>query len=165
MGNISLSINGASYQVDADPGMPLLWVLRDLLGLTGTKFSCGIGVCGSCTVIIDGEAVRSCVTPVSSVKSEITTLDGLAKDGRLHPLQQAWIDKQAMQCGYCSNGQIMTAKALLDRNPHPSNAEIREAMKDVLCRCFTHYRIQDAIRHAATLMAEGKRGTGKEAHK
>ena len=141
------SVNGSSRSVEVQDGQqPLLYVLRNSLGLTGAKFGCGLGQCGACTVIINGTAVRSCVTPVSTVRSEITTLEGLARNGTLHPLQQAWIDEQAPQCGFCQNGQIMTAKALLDRNPNPTDAQIREGMSRTLCRCMTFYRVQAAIK-------------------
>jgi aerobic-type carbon monoxide dehydrogenase small subunit (CoxS/CutS family) len=147
-----LSVNGKSVTVASEPDTPLLWVLRDELGLTGTKFGCGLGQCGACTVLIKGEAVRSCIRPISSVQgAEITTLEGLAANGTLHPLQQAWIDEQVPQCGFCQNGQILTAKALLDRNPKPTDAQIRLAMNGTLCRCMTYYRIQAAIKRAAGL--------------
>ncbi len=146
MSIVKLQVNGSSREVDVDPSTPLLYVLRNDLDLKGPRFGCGLGQCSTCAVIIDGAAVRSCITPVSAVRGEITTLEGLSKDGRLHPLQQAWIDEQAAQCGYCQNGQIMTAKALLDRNPDPSDAEIRAAMDGALCRCMTYYRVQAAIR-------------------
>jgi len=146
MSIIKLQVNGAAHELDLDSSTPLLYVLRNDLNLTGPRFGCGLGQCGTCTVIINGAAVRSCLTPVSAVQGEVTTLEGLAKDGKLHPLQQAWIDEQAPQCGYCQNGQIMTAKALLDRNASPSDAEIRAAMDGVLCRCMTYYRIQAAIK-------------------
>ena len=128
MANITLRVNGRAHTVDVEPSTPLLYVLRNDLDLQGPRFGCGLGQCGACTVIINGEAMRSCVTPASSVKGEITTLEGLAKDGKLHPLQQAWIDEQVPQCGFCQNGQIMTAKALLDKNPNPTDAQIREGM-------------------------------------
>jgi aerobic-type carbon monoxide dehydrogenase small subunit (CoxS/CutS family) len=153
MSTITLKVNGAPHILNIDPLTPLLYVLRNDLGLEGPKFGCGLGQCGACTVIIDGVATRSCVTPTSSVKGEITTLEGLARDGKLHPLQQAWIDEQVPQCGFCQNGQIMTAKALLDRNPHPSDAEIREGMAGALCRCMTYYRVQAAIRRVAKEVA------------
>jgi aerobic-type carbon monoxide dehydrogenase small subunit (CoxS/CutS family) len=158
MSIVKLQVNGAAHELDLDPSTPLLYVLRNDLNLTGPRFGCGLGQCGTCTVIIDGAAVRSCITPVSAVRGEITTLEGLAKDGRLHPLQQAWIEEQAPQCGYCQNGQIMTAKALLDRNPNPSEAEIRTAMDGTLCRCMTYYRIQAAIRRVVrgTTAASGE---------
>lgn len=151
MSKITLNVNGGTHTVDVDPSTPLLYVLRNDLGLTGPRFGCGLGQCGACTVIINGVATRSCITTTSSVKSEITTLEGLAKNGKLHPLQQAWIDEQVPQCGFCQNGQIMTAKALLDKNPNPSDAQIREGMNRTLCRCMTYYRIQRAIRLAASL--------------
>ena len=146
MSVIKLQVNGATHPVDVDPSTPLLYVLRNDLDLHGPRFGCGLGQCSVCTVIINGTAVRSCLTPVSAVRGEITTLEGLAKDGKLHPLQQAWIDEQAAQCGYCQNGQIMTAKALLDRNPNPSDTEIRTAMDGALCRCMTYFRVQAAIK-------------------
>jgi len=149
MSTISLKVNGAAHTVDVDPSTPLLYILRNDLGLQGPKFGCGLGQCGACTVIINGVATRSCVTPTASVRGEITTLEGLAANGKLHPLQQAWIEEQVPQCGFCQNGQIMTAKALLDRNPHPSDAEIREEMSRTLCRCMTYYRVQAAIRRVA----------------
>jgi aerobic-type carbon monoxide dehydrogenase small subunit (CoxS/CutS family) len=149
MAVVSLRVNGSTHEVDVDPATPLLYVLRNDLNLRGPRFGCGLAQCGSCTVLIDGVAVRSCVLPVSAVSTEITTLEGLAKDGQLHPLQQAWIDEQVPQCGYCQNGQILTAKALLDRNPNPTDAEIREGMEGALCRCMTYYRIQQAIKRVA----------------
>jgi aerobic-type carbon monoxide dehydrogenase small subunit (CoxS/CutS family) len=154
MSQIELRVNGRSHTVDVDPATPLLYVLRNDLGLQGPRFGCGLGQCGACTVIINGNAVRSCVTPTSSVAGEITTLEGLSATGRLHPLQQAWIDEQVPQCGFCQNGQIMTAKVLLDKNPQPTNTQIREAMNQTLCRCMTYYRVQTAIERAARLVAE-----------
>jgi len=136
-----------------DLSTPLLYILRNDLGLQGPRFGCGLGQCGACAVIINGVAVRSCITPASSVKDEVMTLEGLAPPGSLHPIQQAWIDEQAPQCGFCQNGQIMTAKALLDRNPNPTDAQIRESMNRTLCRCMTYYRVQAAIRRAANVMA------------
>jgi aerobic-type carbon monoxide dehydrogenase small subunit (CoxS/CutS family) len=155
MSKIALKVNGASHVVDVDPATPLLYILRNDLGLQGPRFGCGLGQCGACTVIINGAAVRSCVTPCSSATGEITTLEGLSKDGKLHPLQQAWIDEQVPQCGFCQNGQIMTAKALLDKNPHPTDAQIREGMARVLCRCMTYYRVQSAVRKASSAMKTG----------
>lgn len=149
MSIVKLHVNGANREVETDPSTPLLYVLRNDLGLRGPRFGCGLGQCGACTVIIDGAAVRSCTMAVSQVRGEITTLEGLSKDGKLDPLQQAWIDEQVPQCGYCQNGQIMTAKALLGRNPHPTDAEIRAGMEGALCRCMTYYRIQAAIRRVA----------------
>jgi aerobic-type carbon monoxide dehydrogenase small subunit (CoxS/CutS family) len=147
---ITLRVNGRNHAVDVEPATPLLYVLRNDLGLRGPRFGCGLGQCGACTVIVDGEAVRSCVRAVSTVEGRaITTLEGLAEGGRLHPLQQAWIDEQVPQCGFCQNGQILTAKVLLDKNPRPSDAEIRQAMSRTLCRCMTYYRVQAAIRRVA----------------
>jgi isoquinoline 1-oxidoreductase subunit alpha len=149
MNTFSLSVNGAVHTIEAEPDMPLLWVLRDLLNLTGTKFGCGIGACGSCTVLIDGSAVRSCLTPISSTAGkQITTIEGLSADGS-HPLQQAWIDQQVAQCGYCQPGQIMTAAGLLAANPNPSEEEISAAMNGNLCRCGMYGRIQAAVQQAA----------------
>jgi len=153
MSNLTLNVNGKMHTVDVNPSTPMLYILRNDVGLQGPRFGCGLGQCGLCTVIINGAAVRSCITPVSTVKSEITTLEGLAKDGKLHPLQQAWIDEQVPQCGFCQNGQIMTAKVLLDKNPKPTDAQIREAMNRTLCRCMTYYRIQAAIKRASTTIA------------
>jgi aerobic-type carbon monoxide dehydrogenase small subunit (CoxS/CutS family) len=154
MSAITFKVNGKSHTVEVEPSTPLLYVLRNDLDLRGPRFGCGLGQCGACTVLIKGEAVRSCVRPVSAVQgAEITTLEGLAADSTLHPIQQAWIDEQVPQCGYCQNGQILTAKALLDRNPTPSDAEIRQAMATTLCRCMTYYRIQAAIKRAAKARA------------
>jgi len=149
MPTYDLQINGQAYTVQAEAQMPLLWVLRDLLGLTGTKFSCGMGLCGSCTVLIDGEPTRSCVTLVESAAGKtITTIEGLSPDGS-HPLQKAWMEEHVPQCGYCQPGQILNAAALLQKNPHPSDADIDAAMSDVLCRCGTYQRIRKAIHRAA----------------
>ena len=153
MSSITLTVNGAARTVDVDPSTPLLYILRNDLGLEGPRFGCGLGQCGACTVIINGAAVRSCVTPCSAVKGAVTTLEGLSRDGALHPLQQAWIDEQVPQCGYCQNGQILTAKVLLDRNPNPSDAEIRKFMAGTLCRCMTYYRINAAVKLAAKRLA------------
>jgi aerobic-type carbon monoxide dehydrogenase small subunit (CoxS/CutS family) len=150
---ITLSVNGQSKTVDVEPSTPLLYVLRNDLDLGGVRFGCGLGQCGACTVIINGAAVRSCITPVSSVKSEVTTLEGLSKDGVLHPIQQAWIEEQAPQCGFCQSGQMLTAKVLLDKTPNPTDEQIRQAMDRTLCRCMTYYRVQAAIKRAATLTA------------
>ena len=150
MANFTLRVNGAARTVDVEPATPLLYVLRNDLGLQGPRFGCGLGQCGACTVIIGGQAVRSCIRPVSSVQgAEVTTLEGLSKDGKLHPLQQAWVDEQVPACGFCQNGQIMTAKALLDRNPSPTDAQIRQGMAGTLCRCMTYYRIHAAIKRAS----------------
>jgi isoquinoline 1-oxidoreductase alpha subunit len=146
MSMINLTVNGVQHQVDVDPAMPLLWVLRDVLGLTGTKYSCGIGQCGSCTVHLDGQAIRSCTLPVSAVgDKQITTIEGLAD----HPLQQAWLAERVSQCGYCQPGQIMAAAALLAENPAPSDDEIDAALAGNLCRCGTYQRIRRAIHRAA----------------
>lgn len=152
--SLSLKVNGAIRQVRCEPDTPLLYVLRNDLALNGPKFGCGLGQCGACTVIVNGTATRSCVTPVGSVgQDEIATLDGLARDGVLHPLQQAFLAEQAAQCGYCSNGMIMTAKALLDSRRSPDEAEIRSALSGLLCRCGVHNRIVRAVRAAAKDMA------------
>jgi aerobic-type carbon monoxide dehydrogenase small subunit (CoxS/CutS family) len=162
MALMTLRVNGGSRTVDVDPSTPLLYILRNDLGLEGPRFGCGLGQCGACTVIIDGAAVRSCVTPCSSVKGEVTTLEGLSQGGALHPVQQAWIDEQVPQCGFCQNGQIMTAKALLDRNPNPTDAQIREGMARTLCRCMTYYRIQNAIKRAAETLKTAGTASGRK---
>ena len=162
MSNVTLKVNGKTHTLDIDPATPLLYILRNDLSLRGPRFGCGLGQCGACTVIINGVATRSCITPVSSVRSEVTTLEGIAKNGKLHPVQQAWIDEQVPQCGFCQNGQIMTAKALLDRNSNPSDAQIREAMARTLCRCMTYYRVQLAIKRAAKKIAELGSRSAKE---
>jgi aerobic-type carbon monoxide dehydrogenase small subunit (CoxS/CutS family) len=159
---IELKVNGHSHTVDVDPNTPLLYVLRNDLDLHGPKFGCGLAQCGACKVIINGAAVFSCVTLVSSVKGEVTTLEGLSSNGKLHPVQQAWVDEQAPQCGFCQNGQIMTAKALLDKNPHPSDAQIRESMNGTLCRCMSYYRVQAAIKRAIKTMADSGVPSDKE---
>jgi aerobic-type carbon monoxide dehydrogenase small subunit (CoxS/CutS family) len=156
MSKITLKVNGSSHTVDVEPGTPLLYILRNDLNLQGPKFGCGLGQCGACTVIVNGSAIRSCITPVSSVKAEITTLEGIGKGGKLHPLQQAWIDEQVPQCGFCQNGQIMTAKALLDKIPNPTDAQVREGMNGVLCRCMTFYRVQAAIKRGAKAIADAR---------
>src|SRR5436309_861642 len=146
MSMIALTVNGRAESVDIDPATPLLYVLSDDLALRGPKFGCGLGQCGACTVIMGGRAIRSCVTPVSAAaNSTITTLEGLGTIEKPHPIQQAFIDEQAAQCGFCVNGVIMTAKAFLDQNPKASEAEIRQAMAGVLCRCFVHTRMMRAI--------------------
>ena len=162
MSNIALKVNGSTHTLDVDPSTPLLYILRNDLGLQGPRFGCGLGQCGACTVIVNGQAIRSCITPVASVKTEITTLEGIATQGRLHPLQQAWIDEQVPQCGFCQNGQIMTAKALLDKNPNPTDAQIREGMNGTLCRCMTYYRIQAAIKRAAKTIADARTAARKK---
>jgi nicotinate dehydrogenase subunit A len=152
---ISLNVNGVSRSVPAEPDTPLLYVLRNDLELNGAKFGCGLAQCGACTVLIDGKAVRSCVTPISAVgKSEITTLEGLGSVDKPHALQQAFIEEQAVQCGYCINGMIMSAKELLDRNPQPSEGDVRTALAGNLCRCGTHNRIVRAVLRAAEINAK-----------
>lgn len=149
MARFTLEINGRQQIVDADPQMPLLWVLRDLLNLTGTKYGCGIGLCGACTIHVDGAATRSCQTPVATAAGrQIITIEGLASNG-LHPVQEAWIAEQVPQCGYCQPGQIMSAAALLARNSQPADADIDQAMAGNVCRCATYFRIRHAIRRAA----------------
>src|SRR5437762_3982332 len=162
MSNVTLKVNGKTHTVDVDSATPLLYVLRNDIGARGPRFGCGLGQCGSCTVIVNGVATRSCITPVSSVKSEVTTLEGISKDGKLHPVQQAWIDEQVPQCGFCQNGQIMTAKALLDKNPHPTDAQIREAMNGTLCRCMSYFRVQSAIKRAGKAIADGSHADAEE---
>jgi aerobic-type carbon monoxide dehydrogenase small subunit (CoxS/CutS family) len=157
-----LKVNGRTHTLNVDPSTPLLYILRNDLGLQGPHFGCGLGQCGLCTVIINSVAIRSCITPLSSVKGEVTTLEGLAMNGKLHPVQQAWIDEQVPQCGFCQNGQIMTAKALLDKNPNPTDQEIREGMNRTLCRCMTYYRVQAAIKRASKLLAEIRATEEKE---
>lgn len=153
---ITLNVNGRDRRVDVDPDTPLLWVLRETLGLTGTKFGCGIAQCGACTVHVDGEARRSCVTPVRFVDGhEVTTIEGLAHGETLHPLQQVWLEGDVVQCGYCQTGQLMTAAALLASNPSPSDEEIHLAMSGNLCRCGAYDRIRQAVRHAADAGKEG----------
>jgi len=147
MSVIALNVNGRSETLDVDPATPLLYVLSDDLGLRGPKFGCGLGQCGACTVIARGRAIRSCVTPVSTVEgADIVTLEGLGAPQKPHPIQQAFIDEQAAQCGFCLNAVIVTAKAFVDQNPQPSDAQIQQAMSTVLCRCFAHTRMLRAIR-------------------
>jgi isoquinoline 1-oxidoreductase subunit alpha len=155
---ITLSINGKPQMLDVDPSTPLLWVIRDYAGLTGTKFGCGIAQCGACTVHVDGRPVRSCVTPASAaVGRQVTTIEGVeGADGDLHPVQQAWIDEQVPQCGYCQSGQIMAAAALLDRIPSPTDADIDAAMSGVVCRCGTYPRIRKGIKRAAAAIARAR---------
>ncbi|MFL5275437.1 MAG: (2Fe-2S)-binding protein [Myxococcales bacterium] len=151
---VTLTVNGLRRTVRAAPDTPLLYVLRNDLGLNAAKFGCGLAQCGSCTVVVDGKAVRSCTTPISSVAGkQITTLEGLGSEANPHPLQKAFMDEQAAQCGYCIAGMLMTAKALLDENPHPSESEIRLALAGNLCRCGTHNRIVRAIARAAKEMS------------
>jgi nicotinate dehydrogenase subunit A len=154
MSAITLRVNGQSHSLDVDPTTPLLYVLSDDLELRGPKFGCGLGQCGACTVIVKGQAVRSCITPVQTVAgSEITTLEGIGTIEKPHPLQRAFIEAQAAQCGFCVNGVIMTAKAFLDKNPKAGEEEVRQAMSGVLCRCFTHVRMWQAINKARQEMA------------
>ncbi|MBV9505766.1 MAG: (2Fe-2S)-binding protein [Acidobacteriia bacterium] len=146
MSAVALKVNGRSHTIDADPSTPLLYVLSDDLQLQGPKFGCGLGQCGACTVICKGQAIRSCITPVSSVaESEITTLEGLGSIDKPHAIQRAFIEEQAAQCGFCLNGVILTAKAFLDKNPKASSDQIRQAVSNVLCRCFTNVRMLRAI--------------------
>lgn len=152
MSTISLKVNGHLHTLDVDPSTPLLFVLTDEIGLRGPKFGCGMAQCGACTVIVGGQVVRSCVMPVSAVgQDEVTTLEGLGTPGKPHPIQQAFIDEGAAQCGFCLSGVILTAKAVLDENPHASDQEIREALGGVLCRCFAHFRMMRAIRKYANM--------------
>jgi isoquinoline 1-oxidoreductase alpha subunit len=149
MAHFSLQVNGQQRTVDAEPAMPLLWALRDLLNMTGTKYGCGIGMCGACTVHLDGQAVRSCQTPVNSVGNrKVTTIEGLSSDGS-HPVQRAWIAEQVPQCGYCQSGQIMQAASLITKTPHPTREQINQAMTGNICRCATYQRIRRAIERAA----------------
>jgi isoquinoline 1-oxidoreductase subunit alpha len=151
----SINVNGKPVEIDVDPETPLLWVLRDVLGLTGTKFGCGMALCGACTVHLDGEPVRSCQVAVSAVGDKpVTTIEGLAKD-RSHPVQQAWIELDVPQCGYCQSGQIMSASALLAKTPRPSDSEIDAAMSGNICRCGTYQRIRAAIHRAAEIKGSG----------
>jgi aerobic-type carbon monoxide dehydrogenase small subunit (CoxS/CutS family) len=148
---MQLNVNGHPVEVDVEPDTPLLWVLRDTIGLTGTKYGCGMALCGACTVHLDGQPIRSCVTPVSAIGARaITTIEGLSKD-RSHPVQKAWIELDVPQCGYCQSGQIMSAAALLGQTPRPSDADIDAAMAGTLCRCGTYPRIRAAIHRAAEL--------------
>ncbi len=154
---MDLQINGQTYTVPDQPDRPLLWVIRDEIGLTGTKFGCGVGMCGSCTVHIDGVATRSCLTYISTVAGKaIRTLEGLAETGadgevKLHPVQEAFLEEQVHQCGYCMTGQMMTAAAFLEKNPNPSDEEITAAMNNLYCRCGTHVRIRKAVKRAAEI--------------
>lgn len=151
MANINLKINGKNQTVDVDPKTPVLWVLRDHLGLVGTKYGCGMAQCGACTIHLQGNAVRSCMLPVSSVENkEITTIEGLSENGD-HPVQKAWIEHDVAQCGYCQSGQIMNAVALLKRTPHPTDEQIESVMQGNICRCATYVRIKAAIKTAANL--------------
>ena len=149
MASYSLQVNGKAQTIEAEPDTPLLYILRNTLALNGPKFGCGLAQCGACTVHVGGEAVRACALPISDVKGAVTTLEGLGSSAKPHPVQKAFIDEQAVQCGYCINGMIMTSAALLARNKSPSEAQIREALADNLCRCGTHVRIVKAVQRAA----------------
>jgi len=151
-----LVVNGSAHEIESDAEMPLLWALRDLLGMTGTKYSCGIAQCGACTVHLDGQPVRSCITPLSAVgKRKVTTVEGLSRDGS-HPVQRAWAETDVVQCGYCQSGQLMTAAALLASNADPSDADIDAAMSGNICRCGTYARIRTAVHLAAKLRRRGR---------
>ena len=155
MATYQLNINGENREVEAVPNTPLLWVLRDNLGLTGTKYGCGVAQCGACTVHLDGAAVRSCSTPVSTVgNKKVTTIEGLASADTLHPVQQAWMQENVPQCGYCQSGQIMSAVALIEKNPTPSDNDIEAAMSGNICRCGTYERIRKAIKRASNTAAK-----------
>lgn len=160
MKSYTLTINGKSYTVLVDPAMPLLWVIRDVVGLKGTKFGCGMGLCGACTVHLDGQPIRSCQMPIDLIKSNqpITTIEGLSKAGD-HLVQKAWVEHQVPQCGYCQSGQIMSAVALLKANPAPTDADIDAAMGGNICRCGTYVRIRQAIHSAASAMRQAKKAT------
>ena len=150
-----MKVNGKAYERSSDSDTPVLWVLRDELGLLGTKYGCGLGVCGSCTIHVDGKPARACITPAAQIGDhDVTTIEGLAGDESLHAVQQAWIDEEVAQCGYCQAGQIMAAVALLKVTPRPTDAQIDEAMRDIICRCGTYTRIRRAIHRAAR---EGRR--------
>jgi len=158
MQKISFTLNGKKTEVDIDPTQTLLWVIRNHFGLTGTKYGCGTGFCGACTVIIDDEAVRSCTLPVGDIAGKrVVTIEGLSKNGKLHPLQQAFVEHDALQCGFCTPGMIMNATALLTKNPNPTKQEIIEGMEDNLCRCGAHVRIIKAVETAAASLKGGKK--------
>ncbi len=154
---ITLTINGETRALDVDPTTPLLWIIREQWGLQGTKFGCGVAQCGACTVHLNGRPIRACVTPVRAAdEQQVTTIEGLrGDDGNLHAVQQAWIDEQVPQCGYCQSGQIMSAVALLERSPSPTDAEIDRAMSGNVCRCGTYTRVRKGIKRAATALARG----------
>ena len=152
---MQLIVDGTSFEFEADPDMPLLWALRDIVGKTGPKFGCGVAACGACTVHVDGQPTRSCSVAVGDVSGAVTTIEGIALGDRLHPVQQAWIEEQVAQCGYCQAGQIMSAVALLDQTPEPTDAEIDEAMNGNLCRCGTYPKIRSAIHRAVVLKTAG----------
>src|ERR1700751_3256043 len=152
----TIKVNGNTHNGDVDGDTPLLWVLRDVLGMTGTKFGCGMALCGACTVHIDGAPTRSCITPVASIgKSEITTIEAIGTTAAGAKIQKAWLDREVVQCGYCQSGQIMSALALLARNPHPTDSDIDDAMSGNICRCGTYVRIREAIKRAAKSVEQG----------
>ena len=151
---MKLTVNKVEHVIDVNPEMPLLWVLRDVIGLTGTKFGCGIAACGACTVHLDGEPIRSCVTPIGDVEGAITTIEGMGTPASMGVVQKAWVKHQVAQCGYCQSGQIMSASALLVENPEPTDADIDEAMSGNLCRCATYPRIRAAIHEASKMLKE-----------
>ena len=154
--SLIIKVNRKSYRADVDGDTPLLWVLRDVLGMTGTKFGCGIGLCGACTVHVNGVATRSCVTPIDSIgTSEITTIEAIGATTAGGKIQKAWLDREVVQCGYCQSGQIMSASALLASNPHPTDSEIDAAMSGNICRCGTYVRIREAIKQAAQSSGQG----------
>jgi len=153
MASFTLRVNGAAHTVSVEPDTPLLYVLRNDLALNGPKFGCGLAQCGACSVLVDGKEVRSCVTPVSAVKGDVTTIEGLGTADKLHPLQKAFIEEQACQCGYCGNGMVIAAQALLQKNPRPTNQEIRAGLNGHLCRCASHNRIVRAVQKAAKEMS------------
>lgn len=150
---MQLNVNGQTHEINVEPEMPLLWALRDELNITGPKYGCGMGLCGACTVHIDGVATRSCTTPVGQVKGVVTTVEGIGNPGSLHVVQRAWVEHQVAQCGYCQSGQIMTAAAFLAGNPTPTDAEIDTAMSGNLCRCGTYPRIREAVKAASKSLA------------
>jgi len=157
---ISINVNGESYKVDVEPSTPLLWTLRDTLGLVGTKYGCGMAQCGACTVHVDGVAIRSCVTPVSSVQNKrIITIEGLVSNEELHPVQEAWLEDDVVQCGYCQSGQIMSAVALLAKIPKPTDVDINNAMSGNICRCGTYSRVRSAIKRASLAMQQNNKDT------
>jgi isoquinoline 1-oxidoreductase alpha subunit len=154
----TIRVNGVSHTVDVDNDTPLLWVLRDVLGMTGTKYGCGMALCGACTVHLDGAPIRSCITPIYSIgASEITTIEAIGATAAGAKIQKAWLDREVVQCGYCQSGQIMSASALLASNPHPTDSDIDGAMSGNICRCGTYVRIRDAIKHAAQTTGQGGR--------
>ena len=157
---ISINVNGEYYKVDVEPSTPLLWTLRDTLGLVGTKYGCGMAQCGACTVHVDGVAIRSCVTPVSSVQNKrIITIEGLVSNEELHPVQEAWLEDDVVQCGYCQSGQIMSAVALLAKIPKPTDVDINNAMSGNICRCGTYSRVRSAIKRASLAMQQNNKDT------